>query len=693
MKNTCLIFLLSLSLTRVYGQVETFKQDFKEANTLIEENQFKVALPIWLKLLKQQPTNANINYKIGLCYISTANDKLKSLDYFKKATVNTTKKYDPFSHLEKKAPLNSFLYLAIIQHINYDLDDATTSYNTFKKLATPKHFLYKKADLGLKQCENAKKAVATPVKTIVTNLGTNINSTYGDYSPVISVDESTIYFTSRRVRKDSSNIYYYDFIDGKHFEDIYVSNKYDSTWSEPELLNINTDGHEAIVNISADGQTLFIFKDDSGDGNIYTSTKSGDSWSEPIKIGSDVNLESRETHAHISPNDNYLYFVSDRDGGKGGKDIYVCKRLPNGEWAKAQNLGNTINSPYDEDGVFIHPDGKTMYFSSNGENSIGDYDIFYSTKDTDGNWTDPVNMGYPVNSTDDDIFFVTSADGKRGYFSSFKDEGYGEKDIYAIELEEAEEKSLTLLKGYMAVIGMKELPDDAEVVVTKIGADEKPKIYRPRKRDGKFYAILEPGNNYNIVYSTLKYSKTEDIYVAPSSGYQEINRAINLDDVIFGDSTKVSPVIITPETPKEIIDTTPIIEEPKEEDFVLEEYSFTQHFGYNKNKIDRRNPKYIKMIEGALKNVKKSRRVVISVKSSASKVPSRSFRTNDALAYKRAIDAQRHIKSELMSKGVSSKYIIFKEVNSSVNGPEYIQGKPEPREVYEKYQYVTITLK
>ena len=389
-----------------------------------------------------------------------------------------------------------------------------------------------------------------------------------------------------------------------------------------------------------------------------------------------------------------MFFVSDRDGGKGGKDIYVCKKLPNGEWAKAQNLGKTINTPYDEDGVFIHPDGKTMYFSSNGPNSIGDYDIFYSTLDEAGNWSNPVNMGYPVNSTDDDIFFVTSTDGKRGYFSSFKEEGLGEKDIYQIELEEAEEKSLTLLKGYMAVRGMKELPDDAEVVVTTIGSDEKPKIYRPRKRDGKFYAILEPGNNYKIDYSTLKYRKSEEIYVAPSSGYQEINRAINLDDVIFGDSTKVVPEIVLPEPPKEIVDTTPTIEEPKVEDnFVLEEYSYTQHFGYNKNKIDRRNSNYIKMIDGALKNVKKTRRLVIAIKSSASKVPSKSFRTNDALAYKRAIDAQRHIKSELMSRGVSSKYIIFKEVDSSVNGPEYNNSNPQSREVFEEHQYVTITIK
>lgn len=700
MKKFSLIIILIYSFLSVHAQDDTFKQDFKEANTLIEENQYKVTLPIWLKLHKQQPTNANLNYKVGICYMSSANDKKKSLEYFNRATKNTTKNYAPFSSLEKKAPLDAYLYLAKIYHINYQLEEATTNYQTFKNIASKKHFLYEKAVLGLKQCENAKFAVANPVKTKVKNMGAIINSVNGDYSPVISIDESSIYFTSRRVRKDSSNLYYIDFIDGNHFEDIYVSNKYDNVWSEPELLNINTDGHEAVVNISTDGQTLFMFKDDSGDGNIYTSTKNGENWSEPVLIGSDVNLESRETHAHIAPNGNFLYFVSDRDGGQGGKDIYVCNKLPNGEWAKAQNIGNTINTPYDEDGVFIHPDGKTLYFSSNGQNSIGDYDIFYSTMDDSGNWTTPINMGYPVNSTDDDVYFVTSTDGKRGYFSSFKEEGYGEKDIYQIELEEAEEKSLTLLQGYMAVIGMEELPEDAEVTVTTIGSDAKPKVYIPRKRDGKFCAILEPGNNYHIVYSALKYSKEEDLYIPASSGYQEINKAINLDDVIFGDSTNVTPEITLPEPPLEILDTTkPIVEKPEiedpivEENFILKEFSYTQHFGYNKNKIDRRNPDYLKMINGAIQNVKKTRRLVIQIKSSASKVPSKSFRTNDALAYKRAIDAQRHIKNELMSKGVSSKYIIFKEVESSVNGPEYGNGKIEKPAVYEKYQYVTITIK
>ena len=533
MKKIVLIATFIFALFSVNAQ-ESFNQKFLEANTLMEENQYNVALPIWLELQAEQPDNFNINYKVGLCYIKSANDKKKALDYLVKAVQNTTNNYDPFSAAEKKSPVEAYFYLAKAYHINYDLDAALLNYNTFKEKISKKHYLFNEVDHHMEQCKNAKIAVENPVNIKISNMGSVINSPAGDYSPVLSVDESSLYFTSRRVRKDSSNYYIKDISDGKHYEDIYVSHNYDGQWTEPELLNINTEGHEATVNLSADGQTLFIYKDDDGDGNIYTSRLEGEEWSTPIKLGSDINLKSRETHAHVTPDGNYLYFVSDRKGGLGGQDIYVCKKLPNGEWAKAQNVGNVINTPYDEDGVFIHPDGKTMYFSSKGHNSIGGYDIFYSVMDDDGNWTKPVNMGYPVNSTDDDVFFVTSADGKRGYYSSFQEKGFGEKDIYKISLEDADAKPVTLLTGFIKVIGAPELPSNAQVVVTDNETGDMVGIYKPRKKDGKFSIILSPGNDYHIVYSAATYKQEEDLYIPPISAYQEINRGIDLQDVVFG---------------------------------------------------------------------------------------------------------------------------------------------------------------
>lgn len=542
MKRIILITILSLCLMPIKAQ-ESFGQKFLEANTLIEENQYNVALPIWLGLQAEQPDNFNLNYKVGLCYMYSANDKAKALNYLVKAVQNTTRNYDPFSSSEKKAPVESYFYLARAYHIHYELEKAMHNYNSFKETISKKHYLFDEVDHRIEQCKNAKIAVANPVNIKVSNMGNIINSPYGDYSPVLSIDESTIYFTSRRLRNDSSNYYVKDIYDGKHYEDIYVSHKYDGVWHEPEMLGISTEGHEATVNISTDGQTLFIYKDDNGDGNIYISNREGEDWSQPFKIGSDVNLESRETHAHTTPDGKLLFFVSDRKGGLGGQDIYMCKKLPNGEWAKAQNLGNVINTPYDEDGVFIHPDGKTMYFSSKGHNSIGGYDIFYSVMDDVGNWSKPENLGYPVNSTDNDVFFVTSADGKRGYYSSFKEDGFGEKDIYKISLEDASEKPVTLLTGFIKVIGQPELPENAQVVVTDNETGDLVGIYKPRKKDGKFSIILNPGNDYHIVYSAATFSQDEDLYIPPISAYQEINRGIDLQDVVFGNPGDTSVVV------------------------------------------------------------------------------------------------------------------------------------------------------
>lgn len=552
MKKTLLLLTFAITLVASYAQ-ESFNQQFLEANTLIEENQFNVALPIWLKLQAENPDNFNINYKVGLCYINSSNDKAKALNYLVKAVQNTSKNYDPFSTSEKKSPIKSYFYLARAYHIHDEIDNAMLNYNSFIEKAGKKHYLLSEANHGIEQCENARIAMENPVNIKVNNMGSVINSSDGDYSPVLSVDESTIYFTSRRVRKDSSNYYIKDINDGKHYEDIYVAHKYDGVWHEPELIGINTEGHEATVNVSVDGQTLFIYKDDDGDGNIYISKLEGDYWTTPFKLGSNINLESRETHAHISPDGNFLYFVSDRKGGLGGQDIYLCKKLPNGKWAKAQNMGPSINTKYDEDGIFVHPDGKTIYFSSKGHSSIGGYDIFSSVMDDAGNWSKPENIGYPVNSTDDDVFFVTSADGKRGYYSSFKEDGFGEKDIYQISLVDASEKPVTLLTGIIKVIGEPQLPENAQIVVTDNETGNLVGIYKPRKKDGKFSIILNPGNDYHIVYSAAEFKQEEDLYIPPISAYQEINRGIDLQDVIFGNPSDSNVVVdnTDPKDPKD----------------------------------------------------------------------------------------------------------------------------------------------
>ncbi len=728
MKKVIAFAIISLIAFNLPAQ-EGFKKQFIEANTLMEENFYDQALKIWLNLVKTNPDNFNINYKVGLCYLHSSNHKKDALPYLIKASQGTTTNYDPFSSSEKQAPLETIYYLARAYHINYDLDKAMMNYMSFRDKITKKHYLYKEVDHDIEMCKNAKLALKNPVNIEVKNMGKEINSIYPEYSPVINVGEDIIYFTSRRLRPDSSNLYIKD-DDGMFFEDIYSSENINGQWTEPQLLPFNTAGHEATVNLSVDGRTLFVYKDDDGDGNLYmTKLDEDDIWGPLVKLPDNINSEYQETHVAITPDERTLYFVSNRKGGLGGKDIYRCKLLPTGEWAKPQNIGPNINTEWDEDGIFIHPDGKTMYFSSRGHNSIGGYDIFYSKLDSAGNWSKPVNMGYPVNSTDDDVFFVTSADGKRGYYSSFKEDGFGEKDIYMISLIDKEEVPLTLLVGYLQVEGYETMPDNAEIRVTNNETGELVGIYKPRKRNGKFSIILPPGGDYHIEYKAAEFKEEEDIYVPEMAAYQQLNREIELRTVKFGTPKEGGEVAqnnntsnsnnqntttnnntsttnninnntttntTNTEKPVESTTTSNIASNINEAKQQLKNAKikgeFTQNFTYNQNKIDVTDAYFVKLIEAIATKVKNGEYVLVEFEASASKVPTRTFKTNPILAKKRGENAINLVKSELQKKGVDLSKVIFDTPKTLVQGPAY-SGDYQHQEKYEKYQYIIIRAK
>jgi LysM repeat protein len=566
MKNLLLsAFALLFSIFTFAQQNENDRASFIEGSQLMEEFNYVGALPIWLDLLKNDSENANLNYKAGFCYLKLTKERKKSLPYLKKAVTNTTVNYDPFAPGEKAAPIESYFYIGEAYHLNYELDKAIEYYKEFKTLINDNHEFYKKVDLQIAASERAKEAIANALDVEVKNLGPKINTEYKEHAPVVSVDESALYFTSRRLRSDSSNIYLRDAFDGMYYEDIYVSYKDDNgEWGEPEMLSFNTSDHEATLNLSSDGQTLLIYKTNGLNGDIYESSFDGSNWSYPTPMGSDINSEFVESHAAISPDGQRLYFISNRKGSIKfedkccdhihSKDIYFCNKLPTGEWALAQPLGNGINTPWNEDGIFIHPDGKTMYFSSQGHETIGGYDIFYSEMDEEGNWGKPINMGYPINTTDNDVFFVTSADGKRGYYSSLQKEGYGENDIYMISMVGLREKPLTLLIGKIVASDGSEIPDNIQIYVTDNNTNEEVGVYKPRSRDNKFTIIIPPGSDYHLSYeSGDEVFFEDDIFVPQEAAYQEINKAIDLRPINFNGKSEggVVPETKEKDLPKE----------------------------------------------------------------------------------------------------------------------------------------------
>jgi outer membrane protein OmpA-like peptidoglycan-associated protein len=520
------------------------RKKYEDAEIAFNAELYSKAAPGYQALLDAQPENCNAAFKLGMCYLysSSSSEKTKAQAYFEKAILNVSDKYKDGSFKEKSAPVLAWLYLGKAQHINYKFDDALASFAKFKPFLSASDVdMMRMTNQAISWSINAKELVPHPVNMKVENVGKQVNTSYPEYSPVVTADESQMFFTSREPNTTGGKI---DSRDNMYFEDIYMATKTDSGWGHVHNLGapINTAGHDAVINISIDGQKLFLYKDDNGDGNIYTSDLMGDKWLAPVKLNENINSPKWEGSVSVSADGNVLYFSSERDGGLGGKDIYSSKKLPNGQWGKAQNLGPTINTPYDDDAPFFHPDGVTLYFSSQGHTSMGGFDIFFTTLNDSGQFSKPVNMGYPVNTTDDDIFFFPTADNKRAYYSSFRSDGAGEKDIYMLTLPERVEAPLAVYTGELtSVYGG--VPDGATITVKDNATGEVVGTYTPNSSTGKYLFILPPGKNYNISYEAEGYLfQSENLDVTDSASYRKIHKAVELTPLRVGEKTALKNV-------------------------------------------------------------------------------------------------------------------------------------------------------
>jgi hypothetical protein len=697
----------------------SYNWKFEEASKLMEEKLFIQAAEIWNELVDADPENANLNYKLGYALFNTPTSRSNALPFLERASQHrsggqygsfNTSGYNPFDPRERNAPAEVDFYLGRAYHLNNQFDKADRSYDQFTGSVEQKHVLYPLAIRGKEQTANARALRASPLPYQVSNVGGVINDESPDFAPVLSVDGNALFFTSRRLRPDSSNKNVIDIVTGMYFENIYVSYKdREGTWQAPELININPDvGHMASINVSADGQTLFIYRSDEGDGNIYESRLVGELWSDPVLMGSDINTKAWETHGALTADGNTFYFVSDRKGGHGGRDIYRVVRLPNGQWSKAQNLGPTINTQWDEDGVFIHPNGRTMYFSSVGHNSMGGFDIFHTELQEDGTWSQPQNLGYPLNTTDDDVFFITTADGRRGYFSSDKMGGYGEKDIYFVDLpSELESEGLTVLKGYIIPPPGESIPPSTILYVTDKTTGEV-KSYKPRQRDGVYVAILPPCREYNLDYRVNDITiHTEDIFVECESAYQEINKEIYLNPVSLADPASIvdlprgSPPGKKEKgepTGKDAVVKTPLTDTEKEAapprptpvaGYIDE---FTKQFAYNVKDIDKGDARWNAFVDKVVELIETNGTANVVIEASASKVPTRTFGSNEVLSRTRMEEARKRLVDAVRERGKDVDKLKLEAVNHKVQGPRY-EGDYQNTDKYSKFQYVTLKVR
>ena len=533
-----------------------------ENNSLTSSGGYQMALPEYLAANTYNSNNAALNYKIGVCYIFST-EKKKAITFLEKAY-----KLDPNISIDIKyvmgmAYQRNGMYK---EAINYYNEFKNSNYkNELKKLKINENMF--NVDARIMECETAEKLMAHPTRVFIDNLGPNINSKYSDYAPVISTDETMMIFTSRREGSVGGKIE-----NGQYFEDLYISyNEGGDKWSpSTNMKTINTEEHDASIGLSPDGSILYTFKG-TPDGNLYESKLKGDSWSKPKPLNKNINTKYHETSISTSSDGKVIYFVSERPKdefgtpSKGGKDIYKSERNENGEWGPARNIGAPINTKYEEEGVFIHPDNRTMYFSSNREGSIGGYDIFYSEMDDEGNWGEPVNIGIPINTPEDDVFFIVAGNGRFAYMSSEREGGVGMQDIWRItflgpekpmttgtednliassntliqtavkqETVEVKKVRLTIMKGTItdAETGN---PLESAIEIVDLEKDEVYATLSSNASTGKYLISLPSGKNYGITARTEGYLfHIENVDVPAATSYQEIIKDIKLKPINVG---------------------------------------------------------------------------------------------------------------------------------------------------------------
>ncbi len=510
--------ILSICLSVVLPALAQ-KDDEKESLTLkmaqawmrFNEDDYNGAMRIYRELFKHYPENSQLNYRMGQCYVET-NKMDSALSHLNIATqTDTTIKGEAY-----------FLSGKAYQYMG-DLDKAIDNFYKYKSKLSPKQNERDFVNVLLQQCLTAKDLMANPVNVKITNLGTNINTKYVDACPSITADGKTLIFTSRRPENTGGLI---DPYSENYYDDIYISTYDDATkeWSLAKNIGapINTDAHDANMSISPDGNTIFIYKNVENvtkSGDIYYSTrKPTGEWSETKPLeGKYTNSTYFESSACITPDGNTIYFVSEREKeGFGHGDIYYVKKEGK-EWGKPINLGSPINTVYDEIGVYIHPDGKTLFFSSNGHKTMGGYDIFMSALGDDGKWSEPINLGYPLNTTRDEIHFVLGTERKTAYISSNRDDGYGLYDIYKVDMSYYFRSNknipeniataisgppLSILKGKVTD-GESNQPIKATIIIKDV-VDEKTNITESDE-NGEYFITLPADKKYEIIVKTKGY--------------------------------------------------------------------------------------------------------------------------------------------------------------------------------------------
>ncbi|MBE9511589.1 MAG: PD40 domain-containing protein [Bacteroidetes bacterium] len=503
---------ISVSLAQDKSQMRNF---FIEAESHYLYNEYEKANEIYMVLNQMMPENANIQYKIGNCYLHIPHEKTKAIPFLQSATANAEYGAKVTRFNEKRAPLDVYFSLGNAYRISNNLDKAILTYAKFKELLSGENRMINSdfIDQEIMACKNAKKLMETSLDFTKKTLGEKINIVAINHRPAVSGDGNTMVYTCDMGEENS----------------IYMSQKVSGKWSPPTEITSQLSNQRDISSSSLnyDGTQLFIYKMDDFVGNIYVSNYSDGTWNKIMKLNNNINTKYYESHAIVSKDGNTLFFTSNREEGEGGLDIYRSELQSDGTWGPAKNLGTSINTPFNEDTPFLTNNDSILFFSSEGHYTIGGYDIFKAKKKNDA-WQKPENIGYPINTTDDDLFFQPLEDGTTAYYSMLT--GYKEKEIFKINLFSKKIELVFEIRGIISVPDSTFLfNEDFPISLIDTVSNDTIDVSYPNKSTGLYNFVTSTGD-YELIYEGIGYSKqTKKLFLDEDSPESIINIDVRLE--------------------------------------------------------------------------------------------------------------------------------------------------------------------
>jgi hypothetical protein len=469
--------LLSAFCISGFSQDETAEDFFEDGDFFFAREDFSEAAYLYRQVLRFEPDNHNVHFKLGMAYINIEGQEAEGIDHFLKATENTSFKYRKNYYPEKRAPHHSWFFLGNAYRINNQLEEALDAYNTF---TSPKDF-EKKYNIGVTEKEikavgRAKIIQDAPLDLYKFCFEEPINSTGKEYNAVISADERVLVWMNSQ----------------KFYEAILMSVKQDGKWSNPINITpqVGSDGEMIPTGLSKDGTELLLVKRGEFDSDIYYSYYDGIFWTRAEPMKGSINSNFTEDHASFYPDGQKIIFSSDRRGSLGGLDVWLSNKLKDGTWGEPVNAGPEINTELDETSAYISPDEKIFVFSSKGHFNMGGYDIFACDINLDGSFGSAFNIGYPINTTNNNDFFIPLKDGNSGVYSMRGDEGVGGKDIWFVEIvpyKETVAKALTRLSEENFTITVLDNESGENITLEYDSVNDKITV---RSKTGKDYKVI-----------------------------------------------------------------------------------------------------------------------------------------------------------------------------------------------------------